>query len=104
VAAGFLTEDAARSHPLKNVVTQALGGSSEPKVDVLETDAQVGDLYLLCSDGLNSMLTDEEIAEILNGQDGLQETTRRLIVAANERGGNDNVSVVLLRAAPAAAG
>lgn len=97
VAAGFLSEEAARSHPLKNVVTQALGGSTEPKVDILETDLEDGDLYLLCSDGLNSMLTDEEIGERLAGGGGLDEKTQELIVAANERGGNDNISVVLLR-------
>jgi protein phosphatase len=97
VTAGFLTEEAARTHPLKNVVTQALGGSSEPRVDVLETEIAAGDLYLLCSDGLNSMLTDEEIANILSEGGALDVSCRRLIEAANERGGNDNISVVLLR-------
>jgi serine/threonine protein phosphatase PrpC len=97
VAAGFLTEEAARSHPLKNVVTQALGGSSEPRVDILETEVDEGDLYLLCSDGLNSMLTDAEIAATLGEGGSLEEIATRLIAAANERGGNDNVSVVLLR-------
>ncbi|MFV2071267.1 MAG: Stp1/IreP family PP2C-type Ser/Thr phosphatase [Thermoanaerobaculales bacterium] len=97
VAAGFLTEEAARSHPLKNVVTQALGGSSEPRVDILETEIEENDLFLLCSDGLNSMLTDAEIAEILCSQGSLEELSRKLIVTANERGGSDNISVVLLR-------
>lgn len=97
VAAGFLTEEAARSHPLKNVVTQALGGSTEPKVDILETEIDDGDLYLLCSDGLNSMLTDEEIAAFLAKGESLEETAKGLIVAANEHGGNDNISIVLLR-------
>ncbi len=98
VAAGFLTEDAARSHPLKNVVTQALGGSTEPKVDILETDMEEDDLYLLCSDGLNSMLTDQEIQDLLGVGKELAEISAKLIVAANERGGNDNISVVLLKA------
>ncbi len=98
VAAGFLSEEAARSHPLKNVVTQALGGNTDPKVDVLETAMEDGDIYLLCSDGLNSMLTDEEIAEILDSGLSLQDMSHRLIVTANERGGNDNITVVLLRA------
>jgi serine/threonine protein phosphatase PrpC len=80
VTAGFLTEEAARSHPLKNVVTQALG-----------------DLYLLCSDGLNSMLSDEEIVEILARGDTLEDMAASLIAGANERGGHDNISVVLLR-------
>ena len=98
VAAGFLTEEAARTHPLKNVVTQALGGTSEPRVDVLETDLEDGDLYLLCSDGLNSMLTDEEIASLLQPTEPLEDGCARLIDAANQRGGNDNISVILLHA------
>ncbi len=97
VAAGFLSDDAARTHPLKNVVTQALGGSSEPKVDILETEISKGDLYLLCSDGLNSMLMDEEISEIARQPGTLEEICSRLIFAANQKGGNDNISVVLVR-------
>jgi len=97
VAAGFLTEEAARSHPLKNVVTQALGGSAEPKVDILETELRDGDLYVLCSDGLNSMLSDGEIREIMVGGGTLEEMAQRLIVRANEKGGTDNVTVILLR-------
>ncbi len=98
VAAGFLSEEAARSHPLKNVVTQALGGNTDPKVDVLETAIDNDDIYLLCSDGLNSMLTDDEIADVLGSEQSLQDMSRRLIITANERGGNDNITVVLLRA------
>ncbi len=97
VAAGFLSEEAARSHPLKNVVTQALGGTADPKVDILETEIEPDDVYLLCSDGLNSMLTDEEIAGILGQDAPLDELAGQLIVAANEKGGNDNITVVLLR-------
>ena len=97
VEAGFLTEEAARTHPLKNVVTQALGGNSEPRVDVLEDEIREGDMYLLCSDGLNSMLTDDEIAAVLETGGSLDEACDRLIAEANERGGNDNISVVLLR-------
>jgi len=97
VTAGFLSEEAARSHPLKNVVTQALGGSAEPKVDIHEIEVEDGDLYLLCSDGLNSMLTDEEIADCLDRDAPLESICNDLIVAANERGGNDNISVVVLR-------
>jgi len=102
VAAGFLSEEAARAHPLKNVVTQALGGSGDPRVDILETELAEGDLYLLCSDGLNSMLSDQEIVEVLQTGDSLEETASALIAAANERGGHDNVSVVLLRPQAAA--
>jgi protein phosphatase len=97
VAAGFLTEEAARSHPLKNVVTQALGGSAEPKVDILETELRDGDLYLLCSDGLNSMLGDDEIREVLLDGGTLEEMTKNLVARANEKGGTDNITVILLR-------
>ncbi len=97
VTAGFLSEEAARSHPLKNVVTQALGGSTKPHVDILEIEVRDDDLFLLCSDGLNTMLTDERIAELLTSSESLAEVGRRLIVEANQAGGNDNVSVVLVR-------
>ncbi len=97
VAAGFLSEDAARSHPLKNVVTQALGGSTDPLVDILETEMDDGDLYLLCSDGLNSMLVDDEIRDLLADAESLEKTANQLVAAANEKGGHDNVSIVLIR-------
>jgi len=98
VAAGFLTEEAARTHPLKNVVTQALGGSAEPKVELLETEMMKGDVYLLCSDGLNSMLADDEICALLAEDVPLDDRAKKLIDSANERGGNDNITVVLLKA------
>ena len=97
VAAGFLTEEAARSHPLKNVVTQALGGTADPQVDILETELLEDDVYLLCSDGLNSMMSDEEILAVLREGGTLEDMAAELIAGANERGGHDNISVVLLR-------
>lgn len=98
ISAGLLTEESARSHPLKNVVTQALGGSADPEADILELEIEDGDLLLLCSDGLNSMLADSQIEAILLQGGSLQEMGARLIVAANEQGGNDNITVVLLQA------
>ncbi len=98
VMAGSLTEEAAREHPLKNVVTQALGGSVEPTVDVFEDEMNDSDIYLLCSDGLNSMLTDDEIADVMGRTTNLEDLAGLLIVAANKAGGNDNVTVVLMRA------
>ncbi len=98
ITAGLLTEESARSHPLKNVVTQALGGSSEPLPDVFELRLMDGDIVLLCSDGLNSMLADSQIEDILKQGGTLEGIAENLVVAANESGGNDNVTVVLLKA------
>lgn len=97
VIAGLLSEDAARSHPLKNVVTRALGGAQEPTADVREHVARPGDLFLLCSDGLNGMLKDEELAEILlRPRRSLQVVAQELVDEANRRGGTDNITIVLI--------
>ncbi len=104
VVAGYLSEEQAKSHPLKNVVTRALGGDSDILVDVLETDARPGDLFLLCSDGLTTMLSDEEIHERMVMDTSLEETCRRLIHDSNARGGFDNVTVVLLKVVEVAPG
>jgi protein phosphatase len=102
VVAGFLSQEQARSHPLKNVVTRALGGESDVVVDVREIEVQPGDLYLLCSDGLTGMLGDADIRERLGGEHrgeerkSLHEICRSLVDEANARGGIDNVTVVLL--------
>ena len=97
VMAGFLTEDQARTHPLRNVVTRALGGEAEVAVDVQEVELKKGDLYLVCSDGLTSMLTDAEIKSRLLSGKPLDEICRTLIADANERGGVDNVTVIIAR-------
>jgi protein phosphatase len=97
VVAGYLSEEQARSHPLKNVVTRALGGDSEVAVDVREWEIQTGDLFLLCSDGLTTMLGDAEIVELLRSQSDLDLACRTLVRSANARGGFDNVTVLLAR-------
>jgi protein phosphatase len=97
VAAGFLSETQARAHPFRNVVTRALGGDRDISVDLQRLDSEVGDLYLLCSDGLNSVLSDDQIAERLRHTQTLDEHCRELIEEANARGGPDNITVVLLR-------
>jgi len=96
VVAGFLSREQARSHPLKNVVTRALGGESDVLVDVKEMDVLPGDLFLLCSDGLTGMLSDVDIRDRLASGRSLPEICRTLINDSNARGGIDNVTVVLL--------
>lgn len=99
VMAGLLTEEAARNHPLKNVVTRALGGTQEPLVDVVEEKLRTGDVWLLCSDGLNTMLDDEEICALLAKYPDIRTAARQLVFEANRKGGVDNVTVVIARAA-----
>jgi len=96
VAAGYLSEEQAKSHPLKNVVTRALGGDSEVVVDVLETRLRQGDLFLLCSDGLTTMLSDLEIHQRAVAEESIEMVCQRLITDANARGGFDNVTVVVI--------
>jgi serine/threonine protein phosphatase PrpC len=97
VVAGFLSEEQARVHPLKNVVTRALGGDAAVDIDVREWRIRPGDLFLLCSDGLTTMLSDHDILERLRSSSQLEEVCGRLVRDANTRGGYDNVSVVLVR-------
>ena len=96
VVAGFLSKEQARSHPLKNVVTRALGGESDVLVDVKEVEILPGDFFLLCSDGLTGMLSDADIRDRLSSGRSLHEICRSLINDSNARGGIDNVTVVLL--------
>jgi protein phosphatase len=95
---GFYTPEEARESLNRNVVTRALGIEREVQVDLQEDLALPGDLYLLCSDGLNDMLDDDTIRLTLaDVSDNLMETANSLIEQANENGGQDNVSAVLVR-------
>lgn len=95
---GLLTAEQAAASDIGNLVTRALGVEETVLMDVRESPAQIGDTYLLCSDGLNDLVTDAEIAEILGHNVALEVTARRLVGLANACGGHDNVSVVLARA------
>lgn len=96
VAAGHLSEAQARSHPLKSVVTRALGGESDFEADVLEMGMELGDRYLICSDGLTTMLADDDIEDCMRSESSLEETCRQLVGDSNARGGVDNITVVLI--------
>jgi serine/threonine protein phosphatase PrpC len=96
VQAGFLSAEQARDHPLKNVVTRALGGESDVLVDVREIEVQGGDRFMLCSDGLTTMLNDQDIARLLAVDGNLDEICRSLVREANARGGLDNITVVVV--------
>ena len=97
-AEGILTHDEIDRHPLRNVITKAVGAKDTLDIDIVEQALKGGDIVLLCSDGLHAMIHDDKILELLNpAPESLEEAARRLIDAANEAGGRDNVSVVLLR-------
>jgi serine/threonine protein phosphatase PrpC len=99
VQAGMLTEAEAEKHPLRNVITRALGGALQVTPDASEIDARPGDVVLLCSDGLTGMVPEGEILRIVTASENdLEQACRLLIDAANERGGLDNVTAVLVRA------
>ena len=92
---GKLTRDQAAEHPQRSVITRALGPEPEVAVDTMTVRARPGDVFLLCSDGLTTMLADEEIVSILSRSADLDAAARRLVRAANAQGGKDNITVVL---------
>ncbi|MGZ8649274.1 MAG: Stp1/IreP family PP2C-type Ser/Thr phosphatase [Solirubrobacteraceae bacterium] len=104
VARGKLTEEQAESHPQRSVITRALGPEPDVQVDVQAYQARRGDRFLLCSDGLTSMIPEARVKQILEGTEALDEAGRELIAAANEAGGRDNITVLLFRLEDVATG
>jgi protein phosphatase len=94
---GQLTPEEAEEHPQRSVITRALGPEPEVELDVHTHQARSGDVYLLCSDGLTSMVREERVREILVDAQSLQSALDRLIKEANEAGGRDNITVVAFR-------
>jgi protein phosphatase len=98
VRAGTMTSSAARQHPWRNVVTRALSGGSDPDIDIVELSPKAGQRLLLCSDGLSGVVLHETIARILgDASAGLDDICERLVAAANEGGGPDNVTAVVIQ-------
>jgi|Deesub1362A_J573_1020465.scaffolds.fasta_scaffold01363_5 protein phosphatase len=97
VAQGLITPEQARTHAMKNVLTRAVGAGEEVEVDLFSREVAAGEVLLLCSDGLHGVVPDAAVREILLGTPRLEEAARRLVEAANQMGGPDNVSVVLAR-------
>jgi PPM family protein phosphatase len=96
---GQLSPEAAEHHPQRSIITRALGPEPDVEVDTYTVTGRDGDLFLLCSDGLTSMISDEEVAAILRSADSLEERADALVRAANQSGGKDNITVVLFRLA-----
>jgi protein phosphatase len=98
VQAGMLTEAEAEKHPLRNVITRALGGALSVNPDAAEVETKPGDVYLLCSDGLTGMVPEGEILRLVTQNEDLDQACQRLIDTANEHGGLDNVTAILVKA------
>ena len=102
VRAGLLTPEQAKRHPQRNLVTRALGSRPSVDVDLFEGEVSTGDVILLCSDGLTGRVADHEIAPIVQDHPP-DEATRLLVTAANDRGGSDNITVLIVSTATDAA-
>ncbi len=93
---GEITAEEMRTHPRKNVITQAIGPYDIVKPDVQQLPYKKGDLFIFCSDGLTTMLDDNEITQILVSKKELSDITETLVWKANEAGGHDNITVMLI--------
>ncbi len=93
---GALTQSEAKDHPQKNVITRAIGIDKDVKVDVLQGEWNEGEILLLCSDGLNTHVEDNEIYDIISQSSDIEIAVAELIDLANNRGGSDNITVVLV--------
>jgi protein phosphatase len=100
VDAGILTPDQARKHPQSNVITRCIGMADDIQVDVLEGEAKMGDCFLLASDGLTGLVEDRRIQQLLLSKAGPARIVDALIYEANNNGGNDNITAIVVRVLP----
>jgi PPM family protein phosphatase len=94
---GQITPEAAEHHPQRSIITRALGPEPDVEVDTYTVASRAGDVFLICSDGLTSMVSDEELGSILRSAGSLDEAAESLVLAANQSGGKDNITVVMFR-------
>ena len=94
---GQITEEQAEDHPQRSIITRALGPEPEVEVDIQAVPAEPGDIFLLCSDGLTTMLNDERIRELMSGATSLEAAVKTLVDEANRAGGRDNITVSIFQ-------
>ncbi len=99
VKAGFITNEEARTHRLKNLITRSLGHEADVKVDVLRLKIEKGDLFLLCSDGLTNLINDDEMRDTVVSLDP-DKALKKMVETANKRGGHDNITAVMIKVQP----
>ncbi|MDE5931443.1 MAG: Stp1/IreP family PP2C-type Ser/Thr phosphatase [Lachnospiraceae bacterium] len=93
---GGIDRRSARNHPDKNIITRALGARNTIEADFFNLELEAGDIVLLCSDGLTNMVEDEDIQKILKSGGSLKERAETLVRMANDNGGKDNISVIII--------
>lgn len=93
---GGIDRKSARNHPDKNIITRALGARNTIEADFFNLELEAGDIVLLCSDGLTNMVEDEDIRRILKSGGSLKERAETLVRMANDNGGKDNISVIII--------
>lgn len=96
VRLGELDAESARFHPDKNIITRAVGVSENVEADVFETQLSPGDIILLCTDGLSNMVEDADILRIARSEGTITERNERLVALANENGGSDNITAIMI--------
>jgi protein phosphatase len=99
VRTGKLSEEEAETHPQRSVITRALGTDPDVDVDTFSVHAKPGDLFLICSDGLTTMVDDDEILRTIEAARDLEEAARTLVKKANKGGGEDNITIVFFEIA-----
>jgi len=98
VIRGIITKEEARKSEFKNIITRALGVDEDVEIDIEEQEVMPGDILTICTDGLTDMLEDNEILDIIKMNiDSPQIACEKLVDAANKRGGEDNITVIIVR-------
>ncbi len=97
IKAGMITPEEAKHSRYKNIITRSVGFEEEVQVDVMGVVAEPGDVFLLCSDGLANMVEDRELHEVVQATGNFADIPKRLIDLANERGGDDNITVIVVQ-------
>lgn len=97
VEKGILDQEEAKTHPLRNQITRALGYEKQVQIDFFELDVEKDDIYLFCTDGLTLKITSDELLSMLANQKDLKEILSHMVEVANRRGGEDNITAIVVK-------
>jgi protein phosphatase len=97
IKAGMITPEEAKHSRYKNIITRSVGFEEDVQVDVMGLQCEPGDVFMLCSDGLANMMEDREILETIRGASRFEDVPQRLVDFANDRGGDDNITVIVVQ-------